>query len=74
MHKYLVKGANEISDGPDEVHLLQLGRNENKRGDAVREKLEKQRQRSEQLLQKYGIEKRDILYLGRSTGDGKSRL
>jgi len=54
--------------------LLQLGRNENKRGDTVREKLEAQRKKSLQLLGKYGLEKRDVLYLGRSTGSGKSRL
>lgn len=54
--------------------MLQLGRNENKRGDMVREKLEAQRRRSLQLLKEYGLEKRDVLYLGRSTGSGKSRL
>ena len=28
-----------IVDGPDEVHMLQLGRNENKRGDALRKRI-----------------------------------
>jgi acyl-CoA dehydrogenase len=60
-----------IVDGPDEVHLLQLGRNENKRGKIVQDKLEKQRVATEALLDKYGLSKKDPLYLGRTTGATK---
>ena len=44
-----------IADGPDEVHLQQMGRNENKRGKAVIQKIEWQRQEGQRLLKKYGI-------------------
>ncbi|KAL5375014.1 hypothetical protein DPSP01_011504 [Paraphaeosphaeria sporulosa] len=63
-----------IVDGPDEVHLLQLGKNENKRGKAHKSRIEAQRKKGHELCQKYGIEPKDPLYLGRSTGEGKSKL
>ncbi|PVI07704.1 acyl-CoA dehydrogenase NM domain-like protein [Periconia macrospinosa] len=63
-----------IVDGPDEVHLLQLGKNENKRGPAHKKRLEAQKLKGEQLCKKYGIEPKDPLFLGRSTGEGKSKL
>jgi len=60
-----------IVDGPDEVHLLQLGRNENKRGTAAAQKIEAQKKKSLQLLDKHGLNKRDPLYLGRQSGKAK---
>lgn len=63
-----------IVDGPDEVHLLQLGKNENKRGLAHKKRLEAQRKKGEELCRKYGIEPKDPLFLGRSTGEAKSKL
>lgn len=39
-----------IADGPDEVHLQQMGKNENKRGEEIRERLERQRQKGDQLV------------------------
>jgi acyl-CoA dehydrogenase len=60
-----------IVDGPDEVHMLQLGRNENKRGKIVTEKIAKQQAASEALLKKYGLSVQDPLYLGRTTGAAK---
>ncbi|KAK3202511.1 hypothetical protein GRF29_161g1521093 [Pseudopithomyces chartarum] len=63
-----------IVDGPDEVHLLQLGRNENKRGGAHKRRIEAQRAKGEELCRKYGVEVKDPLFLGRSTGEGKSKL
>jgi len=57
-----------IVDGPDEVHLLQLGRNENKRGKTVQDKLARQKALTEASLKKYGLTPRDSLYLGRTTG------
>lgn len=39
-----------IADGPDEVHLRQLGRNENKRAKAVQSSLDMQRQIEQRLL------------------------
>ena len=44
-----------IADGPDEVHLQQMGKNENKRGKAVMAKIEAQRKESERLLKQYGV-------------------
>ena len=44
-----------IADGPDEVHLQQMGKNENKRGKDVREKLDKQKETGERLLKEYGV-------------------
>ena len=55
-----------IVDGPDEVHLLQLGRNENKRGKFERELLQRQRECSDALFAKYGMQKIDPLQLDRT--------
>jgi acyl-CoA dehydrogenase len=44
-----------IADGPDEVHLQQMGRNENKRGKDVIAKLARQKAESERLLKQYGV-------------------
>ncbi|KAI5921330.1 acyl-CoA dehydrogenase/oxidase [Camillea tinctor] len=44
-----------LADGPDEVHLQQMGRNENRRGDQVAQKIQAQRQKTEQLLQQYNV-------------------
>ncbi|KAF9733493.1 hypothetical protein PMIN06_009126 [Paraphaeosphaeria minitans] len=63
-----------IVDGPDEVHLLQLGKNENRRGKAHKQRIEAQRKKGYELCAKYGVEPKDPLYLGRSTGEGKSKL
>ncbi|MCJ1269640.1 hypothetical protein MMC22_009532 [Lobaria immixta] len=45
-----------IADGPDEVHLQQMGKNENKRGKEIREKLERQREAVDNLLRKYQVQ------------------
>ncbi|KAF2630396.1 acyl-CoA dehydrogenase NM domain-like protein, partial [Macroventuria anomochaeta] len=58
-----------IVDGPDEVHLLQLGRNENKRGPAHKQRIEAQQKKGEELCRKYGIEPRDPLYLNRTSAE-----
>ncbi|PNS15567.1 hypothetical protein CAC42_826 [Sphaceloma murrayae] len=60
-----------IVDGPDEVHLLQLGRNENKKGNFFLEKIEWQKKRSEEIGKKYGLEKKDPLALNRVAGKAK---
>jgi len=54
-----------IVDGPDEVHMLQLGKNENKRAPFATKKIEDAKKKSLQLLDKYGLSKRDPLFLGR---------
>ncbi|TGJ83441.1 hypothetical protein E0Z10_g5337 [Xylaria hypoxylon] len=46
-----------LADGPDEVHLQQMGRNENKRGAGVTQKIESQRQKTEQLLKQHGVQR-----------------
>ncbi|KAK3048858.1 hypothetical protein LTR09_009753 [Extremus antarcticus] len=54
-----------IVDGPDEVHALQLGRNENKRGEFCLKKIEWQKKRSAEMAKSYGIESTDLLQLNR---------
>lgn len=65
-----------IVDGPDEVHLLQLGRNENKRGKDLKKKIEWQKQESSRLAAQYGIseERLDPLMLNRLPSKTKSLL
>lgn len=46
-----------LVDGPDEVHLQQMGRNENKRGKEVTEKITWQQQKSAELFKRYGVTK-----------------
>jgi acyl-CoA dehydrogenase len=46
-----------LADGPDEVHLNQMGRNENKRGKAVTAKILAQKEKTEQLMKQYGVKK-----------------
>ncbi|OBT48619.1 acyl-CoA dehydrogenase [Pseudogymnoascus sp. WSF 3629] len=53
----------KLADGPDEVHLQQLGRNENKRHKEVTDLIMKQRDTSEKLLKQYGVKH---VQLGRS--------
>ncbi|KAK1766069.1 acyl-CoA dehydrogenase/oxidase [Phialemonium atrogriseum] len=42
-----------LADGPDEVHLQQMGRNENKRGKEVAAKIQAQKEKTAQLLVQY---------------------
>lgn len=44
-----------LADGPDEVHLQQLGRNENKRGAEVTALILKQKKTVQDLFVKYGV-------------------
>lgn len=62
-----------IVDGPDEVHLLQLGKNENKRGKFLLDRIEWQKQKGDEMAKKYGITRRDPLQLDRVSGT-KSKL
>jgi acyl-CoA dehydrogenase len=55
------------------VHMLQLGRNENKRGAALLKRIEAQKQKTRELLRHYGLEARDPLELKRVSG-GQSKL
>lgn len=43
-----------LADGPDEVHLQQMGRNENKKGKEVTDKIKWQQAKTEALLKQYG--------------------
>ena len=54
-----------IVDGPDEVHMQQLGRNENKRGKALLDKIEWQKKQSAELARRYGLVLQDLLQLDR---------
>lgn len=44
-----------LADGPDEVHLQQMGKNENKRGKEATETILRQKAKSEELFKKYGV-------------------
>lgn len=44
-----------IADGPDEVHLQQMGRNENKRNQALLSKFDEQKRRNAQKMKEYGF-------------------
>lgn len=49
-----------LADGPDEVHLQQMGRNENKRGQEVTQKILGQKQKTEQLLKQHSVKRLEI--------------
>ncbi|CAM1508112.1 Fc.00g049600.m01.CDS01 [Cosmosporella sp. VM-42] len=49
-----------LADGPDEVHLQQMGRNENKRGGEVTSRIKWQKEKTVELMKKYGAEEREI--------------
>lgn len=57
-----------IVDGPDEVHLFQLGKNEAKRGDGLMRKSNAQKQKSMQLMKAHGVDDSDPLLLNRVIG------
>lgn len=46
-----------LADGPDEVHLQQMGRNENKRGAEVARKIQAQTQKTEELLRQNNVKR-----------------
>ncbi|KAH6697231.1 acyl-CoA dehydrogenase/oxidase [Plectosphaerella plurivora] len=62
-----------IVDGPDEVHLLQLGRGEAKRAEAVKALLAKQERLEAEFFAAYGLTKVDRLQLG-WTAETKPKL
>lgn len=45
-----------LADGPDEVHLQQMGRNENKRGKEATQKIQWQQAKTADLMKKYGTQ------------------
>ncbi|KAF2096192.1 acyl-CoA dehydrogenase [Rhizodiscina lignyota] len=58
-----------LVDGPDEIHLLQLGRAENKKGNAALAKIKSQKSKTEQLAAAYGVsDKLEKLALNRVRG------
>ncbi|KXT14456.1 hypothetical protein AC579_4808 [Pseudocercospora musae] len=60
-----------IVDGPDEVHMLQMGRNENKRGKACLDKIQWQNAKAAEMCKAYGMEKVDVLQLDRQVSKSK---
>lgn len=62
-----------IVDGPDEVHMMQIGKNENKRGDTLRKRIIAQQEKSRELFGRYNLKYEDPLQLNRISG-GKSKL
>lgn len=50
-----------IADGPDEVHLQQMGKNENKRGKEVMRRLEWQNRKGEELLREWDVKPKSHL-------------
>lgn len=64
-----------IVDGPDEVHIIQLGRNENKRGKALLERFEAQKRKTDEIFASEGMSRRDVLQLDREWAkESKSKL
>ena len=49
-----------LADGPDEVHLQQMGRNENKRGGEVTSRIKWQKEKTLELMKAYGAEDREV--------------
>jgi len=50
-----------IADGPDEAHLAQLGKNENKqRRDQVKARIARQQAKTESLFQSMGLERQQL--------------
>lgn len=47
-----------IADGPDEVHLEQLGRRENKKAGEAGRLLERQAEMADALFRKYGVKEK----------------
>lgn len=72
-HQWASGRTMRIVDGPDEVHILQIGRNENKRGDTLRKRIVAQQEKTKELYKKYGLKYEDPLQLNRVNG-GKSKL
>jgi acyl-CoA dehydrogenase len=64
-YMYAAGRTMRLVDGPDEVHMLQLGRNENKRGKVILEKLETQMKAVKALFERSGTELEDPLKLNR---------
>lgn len=61
-----------IVDGPDEVHMLQLAKNEIKRGSDLLEHIKDQAQKRRRLFLQYNLTSVDVLQLNRVSG--KARL
>jgi acyl-CoA dehydrogenase len=51
-----------IADGPDEAHMHQMGRNENRRGRLVIQEIDRQRQATAELYDKYSVKRGGITY------------
>ncbi|KAK5083042.1 hypothetical protein LTR05_006924 [Lithohypha guttulata] len=60
-----------IVDGPDEVHMIQLGRNESKRGGALLKRIEAQKEKTRELMKQYGLKNEDPLAINRVSGKSK---
>lgn len=60
-----------MADGPDEVHLQQMGRNENKRGSETTATIKKQRAKTAELMKEYGVQPAE---LGGRIKHSKSKL
>ena len=51
----------KIADGPDEVHLQQMGKNENKRSKEIMDRLERQKLEGERLLKQLNLQPKSKL-------------
>lgn len=49
-----------LADGPDEVHLEQLGRRENKKAGEARDLLQRQAEMTDALFKKYGVKEQGV--------------
>jgi len=49
-----------FADGPDEVHLRQMGRNESRKGKEIAAKIARQKAKTEELMKQYGAKKQEL--------------
>ncbi|EGS21024.1 dehydrogenase-like protein [Thermochaetoides thermophila DSM 1495] len=49
-----------LADGPDEVHLRQMGRNESRKGKEIAAKIARQKAKTEELMKQYGAKKQEL--------------
>jgi acyl-CoA dehydrogenase len=57
-----------VVDGPDEVHMLQLAKNEIKRGSNLLHHFKEQAEARSKLCERYGVSSGDVLELNRISG------
>ena len=63
-----------IVDGPDEVHMRSISRDESKRGPWLLQKIEWQKKKALEMTDSYGLERRDPFQIDWQSGPKPSKL